>query len=343
MGRARQKLARQQPGPEPEPTPTVPHLQAARRREHKARNRIHTIILLFGLGALLTFSAYLLWSFIGVIWVAVLVGLLTFFAPRIPPKVVMRMYRARPIDARHGIQLLRIVEVLSDRAELPATPQLYVIPSMTLNAFATGRPEHAAIAVTEGMLRKLNMRELTGVLAHEMSHVRNNDLAIMALADTMGRITQVMWFGALFLFISYMPAILTDSARVPWLAMLVLFLAPTIGNLLQNGLSRAREYDADLEGALLTGDPIALASALEKLEHYHGRMWEDIFLPGRRIPQPSVLRSHPQTADRVARLRDLQGQPELFPIEIPEEPMMTLIGLGPIAMRPRYRVPGLWF
>lgn len=323
--------------------PAAPHLNDVSRREHKRRNRQHSIILIVGLGSLMLISAYLLFSVIGLIWVAILTGLLMALAPRVPPEVVMRIYRARPVDARHGSQVYRLVEVLSDRAELPSMPELYVVPSMTLNAFATGRPEKAAIAVTEGLMRKLKLSELAGVLAHEMSHIRNNDLATMALADTLSRITQFMSYGAIVLLIVYMPAILTDSARVPWLAIIVLYLAPTIGSLLQLGLSRAREYDADLEGALLTGDPMGLASALEKLEHYQGHAWEDLVLPGRRIPQPSLLRSHPQTKDRVARLRALQGQPDLLPIDIPEGPMMTLIGLGPIAMRPRYRFPGVWF
>ena len=129
------------------------------------------------------------------------------------------------------------------------------------------------------------------------------------------------------------------------LALALLYLAPTASSLIQLGLSRTREYDADLEGASLTGDPEALASALEKLERYQGHFWEDMRLPvpGRRIPQPSLLRSHPRTEDRVARLRALSERPMLPHLAVAEEPMVSLVGLGPVAMRPRYRWTGVWF
>ncbi len=320
-----------------------PFLDEAQRRRHKLRNIAQSIALIAGIGLLTIFCAYLLWGSSGVLWTAVSVGLLIVLNPRISPQVVMRMFRARPIDPKHGTQLYRLIEVLADRAELSTVPRLYVVPSMTLNAFAVGRPEGAAIAVTEGLLRKLNFRELAGVLAHEVSHIRNNDLWIMGLADVMSRLTQFMSYLAVFLVLFNLPAIITDSMRTPWLAIILLYLAPTISSLLQLGLSRAREYDADLEAAQLTGDPEGLAQALLKLEQYQGRFWEDLVFPGRKIPQPSLLRSHPSTEDRVARLRELEPNRTLPPIEIVEEPMVTLVGLGPIAMRPRYRLPGVWF
>ena len=122
------------------------------------------------------------------------------------------MYRARAIDPRQGEQILYIVEELSRRAKLPATPSVYVIPSMTLNAFATGTPDNAVIGITEGLLRRLSLRELAGVLAHELSHVRNNDLAVMSLADVMTRFTQVLSYLAVFLAIFNLPAWLLGDA-----------------------------------------------------------------------------------------------------------------------------------
>jgi heat shock protein HtpX len=240
---------------------------------------------------------------------------------------------------------VHIVDVLSDRAELPSPPPVYVIPSMTLNAFATGSREKAVIGVTEGLLRRLTLNELAGVLAHEISHVRNNDLAVMSLADVMTRFTQMLSYLALFLAILNLPAFLLGDAEISLLGLALLYLAPTVGSLIQLALSRTREYDADLEGAGLTGDPGSLASALEKLERYQGRFWEDMTLPvpGRRIPQPSLLRSHPPTADRIARLRALQGRPMLPNIPVAEEPVVTMLGLGPGAMRPRYRWTGVWY
>jgi heat shock protein HtpX len=282
----------------------------------------------------------------GVAVTLVVIGVVYAFAPRLPPEMIMRFYRARQLDPRHGGQILHVVDVLSDRAELPAAPRVYVIPSMTLNAFATGTPQNAVIGITEGMLRRLNINELAGVLAHEISHIRNNDLAVMGLADVLTRLTQALAYLALVLALIQLPAFLLGDVEESHLfALVLLYLAPTVGSLIQLGLSRTREYDADLEGASLTGNPEALASALEKLERYQGHFWEDMRLPvpGRRIPQPSLLRSHPKTEDRIARLRALSERPMLPHLAVADEPMVSLIGLGPVAMRPRYRWTGVWF
>jgi heat shock protein HtpX len=330
--------------PEEQPTMT-PFLDADAHRAHKARNSLHSAVLVGGLGLLTGFSAWLLWGGMGVAVTLLAIGVIYAFAPRLPPEVLMRLYRARRLDSRAGGPIVHIVDVLSDRAELPAPPQIYVIPSMTLNAFATGSREKAVIGVTEGLLRRLTLNELAGVLAHEISHVRNNDLAVMGLADVMTRFTQMLSYLAVFLALFNLPAFLLGDAEISLLGLALLYLAPTIGSLIQLALSRTREYDADVEGAGLTGDPASLASALEKLERYQGRFWEDMTLPvpGRRIPHPSLLRSHPPTEDRVARLRALQERPLLPNIPITEEPMVSMLGLGPVAMRPRYRWTGVWY
>jgi heat shock protein HtpX len=323
----------------------TPLLDDNRRREHKARNDLHSALLVGGIGFVTAFSVWLIWSWTGVLVTLVLVAALYAFAPRLPPEMMMRIYRAQPLDQGHGGQIVYIVEEIARRAQLPAAPVIYVIPSMTLNAFAAGTREKAVIGITEGLLRRLSLRELAGVLAHEISHIRNNDLSVMSLADVMTRFTQLLSYLAIFLTIFNLPAMLLGDSDVPLLALALLYLAPTIGSLLQLGLSRTREYDADLEGAELTGDPHALASALDKLERYQGHFWEDLMLPvpGRRIPQPSLLRSHPPTEQRVARLLALENHELAPPIEVVEEPMVSLVGMGPGSMQPRYRFPGVWF
>jgi heat shock protein HtpX len=323
----------------------TPFLDPDAHRAHKARNALHSALLVGGLGLLTGFSAWLIWGPMGVAVTLVAIGVVYAFGPRLPPEMIMRFFRARQLDQRNGSQILHIVDVLSDRAELPAAPRVYVIPSMTLNAFATGTTQNAVIGITEGMLRRLSINELAGVLAHEISHIRNSDLAVMGLADVLTRLTQALAYLAIILALINLPAFLLGEAEFPLLALLLLYLAPTVSSLIQLGLSRTREYDADLEAASLTGDAAALASALEKLERYQGRFWEDMRLPvpGRRIPQPSLLRSHPKTEDRIARLRDLADRPMLPHLALAEEPMLSLIGLGPAAMRPRYRWTGVWF
>ena len=167
-------------------------LDASHRRAHKLRNASHSLVLVGGLTIVTAFSAWLLWSWSGVIITLLGIADLYLFAPSVPPEVVMRMYRAAKRDPRRGDQITQIVADLSRRAELAAVPEIYVIPSTTLNAFATGRPDKAVIGITDGLLRRLDAHELAGVLAHEISHVRNNDLAVMSLADVMTRFTQML-------------------------------------------------------------------------------------------------------------------------------------------------------
>ncbi len=322
-----------------------PILDEETQRAHRQRNLTHSVLLFAGMGTLLALPTWLIWGAPGLLATIAIIVAITLLAPQMPPAALMRLYRARPIDPVQGSRLPAIIAELAQRAEMTSVPRLYVIPSMALNAFAAGTPSHAAIAVTEGLLRRLTLREIVGVLAHEMSHIKNNDLSVMGLADIMSRITHLLSYAAVVLAVLNVPGTLLGDPIVSWWAIVLLYAAPALSNLLQLGLSRAREYDADLEGALITGDPIGLASALRRLETYTGRVWEDLMLPvpARRIPMPSLLRSHPDTEQRIARLVSLKGRPELPQIVVVEEPMVSMAGWGPIEMRPRYRFPGLWY
>lgn len=331
------------PGQEPQRFAAL--LDEPTRREHKRRNRLHSLLLLTGIAGVLSLSAMLVWGLAGLVWAVLAVALLMLFAPRVPPEAVMRLYRAREIDQRFEDALVRVLAILSDRAELPRPPRLYVIPSATLNAFTTGGAGDTAIAITEGLLRTLNLREIAGVLAHELSHVRNNDLRVMGLADAMSRFTQALSALALMLAVLNILGILFGVQLVTWWAVLVLYVAPVVSSLLQLALSRAREYDADLEAAQLTGDPPGLISALRKLERYGARFWESIMLPlpGPSIPYPSLLRSHPNTEDRIARLAQLDSRLGRPPIRLPDSPAI-LSSLSPhLLITPRHRWPGVWY
>jgi heat shock protein HtpX len=315
------------------------------RLDRLSRNDLHSLVLLGGLGLITAVCGWLLWSWAGVLAALAGVAAIAWMAPRLPPEAIMRLYRATPIDPDHGGQVIHVVNVLSQRAGLASAPAVYVIASMTVNAFAAGTPQKAAIAVSEGLLRRLSLRELTGVLGHEISHIANHDLTVMNLADVMTRVTQVLSYLALFLAIFNLPALLLGDSDVSLWALLLLYLAPTLGSLLQLSLNRAREFDADRGGASLTGDPAGLASALNRIERVQGTFWEDMMLPvpGRRIPVPSVLRTHPPTEERIERLSALEPAQLPPPIDVPEEPMVSLAGLGPGSMRPRLRFPGVWF
>jgi heat shock protein HtpX len=324
----------------------TPFLDEAAQRDHKRRNLTHSAILLAGIGAVLALATWIIWGAAGVVVTVLALAGLVALAPRVPPEVVMRLYRATLVPQDANSQLSSLVDVLAYRAQLTNRPALYVVPSMTLNAFATGSPDHSAIAITEGLLRRLTLREIAGVIAHETSHIRNNDLWVMGLADVMTRFLQLLSYVALTLAVLNLIAAFDGDQVVSWWAVILIWLAPAISNLLQLGLSRTREFDADLEAAAFTGDPIGLASALRRLENYTGQFWEDLMfpVPARRVPQPSLLRSHPTSDERVSRLLALSGRRTLLdPIVIVEEPMVSLVGFGPIEMRPRYRWPGLWF
>jgi heat shock protein HtpX len=313
------------------------------RRRHKRRNLLQSLALLAGMLAILGFCAWIVWGEQGLLW-AVLTGALGLvLTPTVTPELVMRLYRATPLRPRDAPDLHRLLAALAARAGLAHPPRLYYLPSPLLNAFTVGSGDTAAIALTDGILRTLGPRELAGVLAHELSHVRNHDLWTMSLADLMGRLTSLMsWFGQLLLLLN-LPAVLMGAAVVPWSVVLVLILAPTAMALLQLALSRAREHDADLDAAVLTGDPKGLASALAKLERYQGAYWEEILLPGRRMPEPSLLRTHPPTAERIQRLLALAEEAEPPALPPVRHRLPSWAAAAAVPHGPRWRWPGVWY
>ena len=309
----------------------------------RSRNILHSVILVGGIGLITGLCAWLLWGRAGVVATFLCIPLLLLVSPRIAPEIILRMYGGRQVTPWSGGALLRTVEELARRAGLPAVPKVYVIPSPILNAFATGTQSDAVIAVTQGMLASLSGREITGVLAHEMAHVRHNDLWVMNLADTLSRFTHFMSMFAVLLFLLNLPFMFMGGAPISWGGIILLYFAPTVSGLLQLGLSRAREYGADFEGARLAGDPDGLISALQKIERYQRGIWENVFMPGRRVPVPSLLRTHPPTEERVARLAALRGAGEPA-YSVNHTGAAELAGLfGPLRPRPSYRISGLWY
>jgi heat shock protein HtpX len=307
----------------------------------RVRNLLHSVVLIAGIGSITAVSGYVLSGWTGVLWTVITVALFVLIGPRIAPDAVVRMFRGRLVSPASGNPLTLVLGELARRAGLPSVPRLYVIPSATLNAFATGTRSSASIALTEGMLRRLELHEIAAVLAHEIAHVRNNDLWVMSLADMMSRLTRLMSLLAVFLFFVTLPLSFAGGQAVPWFAILLLYLAPAVASLLQLALSRSREYDADLGAAILTGTPASLISALHKLERHQGRFWEDLFMPGRRTPQPSLLRSHPPTHRRIERLMALR-RAKFDPLQIPQ-PHVHAAAHSPMPARPRYHWSGYWY
>jgi heat shock protein HtpX len=282
--------------------------------------------------------AWLLFGAGGLLWALVLGGIVLALRPRVPPRWVLSMYGARPLPYAAAPELHRYVQALAGRAGLPATPQLYYVASPMANAFAVGRRGDAALAVTDGLLRSLTGREVAGVLAHEVGHIRADDLWVMNLGDVVGRLTHALAYFGLILLVLTLPLTAGGTSSPVWPAVL-LMAAPTVVTLLQLALSRSREYDADREGAALTGDPEGLASALTRLERLEGRIWERVMVPRRRGPDPLLLRTHPPTAERVRRLRELVPRDERR--RLGDSRLLPPAGYPPVRSPVRLRAPGV--
>jgi len=229
-------------------------------------------------------------------------------------KIVLAMYQAREVGLDEAPELYRVVQDLTMRAQLPM-PRLYVIPSESPNAFATGRdPQHAAVAVTEGTLRIMNREELEGVIAHELSHVRNRDILIGSIAATLAGVIMMLADMARWAAIFGFGRSDRDDEGGGGVLGLVLMsiLAPIAAVVIQMAISRSREFLADATGARITGNPSGLASALEKL----ARASEMVPLEARPatahmfIVTPltggsflNLFSTHPPVEERIARLR----------------------------------------
>jgi heat shock protein HtpX len=253
----------------------------------------------------------------------VFAGIMNFVSYFFSDKIALAMYRAQPVTREQLPRVYTIVERLTQKVGLPM-PKIYVIPTDSPNAFATGRnPTHASVAVTQGILGLLNDDELEGVLAHELGHVRNRDILISSIAATLaGAITwlaHIAQWGMIFGGYGGRDRNSGDRGGGGIAALIMIFLAPLAATLIQLAVSRSREYGADDTGAHWTGNPYALASALMKIENYSRRQ-PLLATPSTAhlfIIQPflggmsfgNLFSTHPPTAKRIERLT---GRPAEF-------------------------------
>ncbi len=313
----------------------------------KLRNLAQSLLLLLALAGLCGYLALLIGGGILAIVAVALVISSYLFNPAVSPRLILRLYRGRLLTPSEAPQLYALLQHLTQKAGLPRLPQLYYIPSDVMNAFATGSQHNSVIALSDGLLRRLNLRELTGVLAHELSHIHHEDLRVMGFADLASRFTSLLSFIGQMLLVINLPLLLFSPYRLDWMPILVLIAAPTLSALIQLALSRSREYNADLGAAELTGDPEGLASALEKMERVQGRILEQMILPGSRLPEPSLLRTHPPSRERIRRLLALREQPgwnQHYPQAFPShDAAHRLQVLAERQLRPRWHRSGLWY
>ncbi|MFB0826637.1 zinc metalloprotease HtpX [Chromobacterium violaceum] len=276
-------------------------------------NWLKTTMLMAAIMALFVLIGGMLGGKGGMLLALLFGGGMNLFAWWNSDRMVLSMYNAQEVDANSAPEFYGMVAELAQRAGLPM-PRVYVIHEDQPNAFATGRnPENAAVAATSGIMRMLDYRELRGVMAHELAHVKHRDTLISTISATMaGAISALANFA---MFFGGRDENGQPVGLLPRLA--VAFLAPVAASLIQMAISRAREFEADRGGAEICGDPLALASALQKIEYYA----QGISMPSAEAhPETAqmmiinplsgggvgdLFRTHPHTADRIERLQAL--------------------------------------
>ncbi|WP_244847633.1 zinc metalloprotease HtpX [Caballeronia sp. SL2Y3] len=276
-------------------------------------NWVKTAMLMAAITALFVVIGGMIGGSKGMMLALVVALGMNFFSYWFSDKMVLRMYNAQEVDETTAPQFYRMVRDLATRAQLPM-PRVYLINEDAPNAFATGRnPEHAAVAATTGILRVLSEREMRGVMAHELAHVKHRDILISTISATMaGAISALANFAMFF-------GGRDEEGRPanPIASIAVAILAPIAGAMIQMAISRAREFEADRGGAQISGDPHALASALEKIHAYasgvpfpaaeaHPATAQMMImnpLSGGSIA--NLFSTHPATEERVARLMEM--------------------------------------
>lgn len=275
-------------------------------------NQIKTALLLGLLTGLLLFLGYLIGGNTGIFVGLVLSILMNFGTYWFSDKIVLMMYKAKQVDKNH--ELYKLVEGIAKEARLPM-PKVYIIPANNLNAFATGRsPKNAAVAATEGIIRNLTKEELKGVMAHELSHVKNRDTLIATIAATIAGV--ISYLAYMTRFAAMFGNRDNENSGNIFALLGLAILTPIIATIIQLAISRSREYIADESGARMIKNPEALARALEKLELHnkaHPMMFgspatSSLFIvnPFRGQALLNLFSTHPQVQERVKRLRALK-------------------------------------
>ena len=272
---------------------------------------MHGALLIVALVGIASLCGWLLDGGRGIVVALLLAAAAVAMSPRVSPRLMLRMVRARPLPRAECRDIYKRLAAIGRRAGLEHLPALTHVPSPGIGALSLGDRDRSAIAITDGLLTRLTLRELTGILAHEIAHIRNRDLAVIALAEGFGRVAHTISAVGLMLVVLSLPMVLLHGAGatpVPWSTVLMLLAAPVAADLLMLALLRTREFEADRTAADLTGDPLGLAAALGKVEQLQAGLLRRLYTPrSLSVTVPPLLRTHPETRERIRRLRALAG------------------------------------
>ncbi|MBF0247588.1 MAG: M48 family metalloprotease [Alphaproteobacteria bacterium] len=276
-------------------------------------NLFQAMVMLMSMSAMLGVVGYILAGRDGLVLVGVMVAFFLLFGRGASKDLMLRALHAVRLEPRDAPILSAILAELAGRAELVRVPDVYVLDSEVMLGFSTGGGEDdAAVVLTAPLIQALNAREIAAVLAHEVSHIAAGDLLVMGMADTITRMTRTLSMVGLILILLNVPLAMAGKGAIPWGGLLLLVAAPMVNFLLQMALSRAREFVADADAVDISGDPAGLVSALEKLEIHQRGLFRHIFLPHEPGAEPSLLRSHPVTEERIRRI--LTHSPAMEPL-----------------------------
>lgn len=270
---------------------------------------IHSFLLVASIAFTLGLLGWLIGGFLFFNIAIAGVVILYFVNPMLSPALVMKMFKGRKIEYYEALWLYEILHDLSRRADLKVLPSLYYIPGSMIKALTTGSGKNAVIGISEGLVNELNVKEIYAVMAHEISHIRNNDTRVLGFATFAGHITNLFsLLGILFLVLN-LPLILIKGYTINWLFILILVFSPNLSFLFQLALSRAREYAADLGAVELMGEPDSLITALAKIENYQNRLLiRNFWIPYPRYPEESFMSTHPSTKKRIKRLLEISNR-----------------------------------
>jgi heat shock protein HtpX len=272
---------------------------------HRHRRHPQIIGLLAAMAVLLAYCGWFIAGWNGIVWSTLAGGLSLAFVRRVPLEMFLKAMRAQPLLPSEAPGLEARFAALCRQAGLSPMPHLYHIAETLPLAFSLGENDAAAVVVADNLLTGLTRRELYGILAHEIVHLRNRDIRLQQIGLVVGWLARVLsQFGLIVVFIGLVMRVFS-RADFSLLSLFVLVAAPTGVGLLRLALSRVSEAEADIEAAELTGDPVGLASALTKLRRRQERLLRQLFPTAHPLHLPTLFDDHPPTEDRIRRLMDL--------------------------------------